>query len=140
MPDPAAPTELRLLIVDDDPLMTDMLPRRLLRALDLKILTASSPEEGLRVADEENPEVVLSDYNLRASMTGLDLLAEIERRHPDAVRILFSGHTRTEIGTPLVDAPLHAFLEKPIRIDELIGPLAAIIQRTLGIDPRRSAQ
>ena len=132
--------QLRILIVDDDPLMTDMLPRRIRGALRLRVFTASTPEEGLRVADAESPEVVLSDYNLRASMTGIELLAEIERRHPEAVRILFSGHARHEIGKGLDGAALHGFLEKPLRLDELIQPLAAIIQETLGVDPRRAAR
>jgi DNA-binding NtrC family response regulator len=137
---PGGEEDLRILIVDDDPLMTDMLPRRIRGALRVQVFTASTPEEGLRVADAESPEIVLSDYNLRASMTGLDLLAEIERRHPDAIRILFSGHARHEIGKSLDDAPLHGFLEKPLRLDELIAPLAAIIQETLGVDPRRVAR
>lgn len=137
MPEPSREA-LRILIVDDDPLMTDMLPRRLRRALDVAVLVASTPEEGLRVASEAQPDVVLSDYNLRASMDGLDLLAAIQRAVPDALRILFSGHAPHEIGARLRDAPLHGFLEKPLRLDEMIVPLAAIIERETGVDPRRT--
>jgi DNA-binding NtrC family response regulator len=130
--------EVRILIVDDDPLMTDMLPRRIRAGLHATVLTASTPEEGLAMADAHHPEVVLSDYNLRAAMTGLDLLAEIERRQPDAVRILFSGHARHEIGARLDEVAIDGFLEKPMRLDELIAPLATIIQSTLGLDVRRA--
>ncbi|GEM_PF-6048352 len=130
---------VRILIVDDDPLMTDMLPRRIRAGLRAEVVTASTPEEGLAVAERVHPEVVLSDYNLRASMTGLDLLEEIERRLPGAVRILFSGHARHEIGPRLDEADLHGFLEKPMRLDEMIAPLASIIQGALGVDFRRSA-
>jgi len=131
--------DLSILIVDDDPLMTDMLPRRLKRALHARVLTASTPEEGLRVAVSERPAVVLSDFNLRAAMDGIDLLAEVERRAPGSLRILFSGHAPHEIGQRLQAAPLHGFLEKPLRLDEMIGPLAAIIERETGIDLRRQA-
>lgn len=131
--------DLSILIVDDDPLMTDMLPRRLIRALRARVLTASTPEEGLRVAAEEQPTVVLSDFNLRAAMDGIDLLEEVERRAPDALRILFSGHAPHEIGRRLAEAPLHGFLEKPLRLDEMIAPLAAIIERETGLDLRRGS-
>src|SRR5581483_5162829 len=95
---------VRILIVDDDPLMTDMLPRRIRAGLRAEVVTASTPEEGLAVA---------------------------ERVHPEVVRILFSGHARHEIGPRLDEADLHGFLEKPMRLDEMIAPLASIIQGAL---------
>lgn len=134
MPEPPVPElrpGLRILLVDDDEFITDMLPRKLRRAFPLSppldILTASTPEARLRLAAERAPDVVVSDYNLRAQMNGLQLLDEIARRAPDAVRILMSAHTRREIGPALDSADIHGLVEKPMRLDEMLAPLAKLI-------------
>lgn len=130
--------EFRILIVDDDRLMTDFLPRRLMRALagtSVRILTANNPEDGMRMAAAERPHVVLCDFNLRTNLTGLDVLGEVARASPSTVRILFSGHTREEIGADLGTSPIHAFIEKPMRIDDMIPDILAILRGQAGLDP-----
>lgn len=129
------PPGLRILVVDDDEFITDMLPRKLRRAYPLmpplEIITASTPEAGLRMAAERAPDVVLSDFNLRAEMDGLELLARVASSRPEAVRILMSAHTRSEIGPALARAEIHGMIEKPMRLDEIIDPIARVIMRHL---------
>lgn len=129
---PELPDGLRILLVDDDEFITEMLPRKLRRAYpSLDISIASTPDEGLRLATEISPEVVLSDYNLRAPMNGLEVLAETQRRLPAAVRILISAHTPTEIGPALETAAIHGLVEKPMKLDDMLAPLASLIARSL---------
>lgn len=135
----ASDAVLRILVVDDDPLMTDLLPRKLMRGIAFPrpvVLTASTPEDGLRLARSERPDVVLSDFNLRATMTGLDVLAEVARVQPGAVRILFSAHTREEVGPGLEGAAIHGFVEKTMRLEEMLGPLVDVLRRS-GLDVQR---
>lgn len=126
-----------MLIVDDDPLMTDMLPRRLRRAIreDIDIRTATTVEEAAEIIRTLRPDVVLSDYNLRQELNGLDVLRVAEEHVPSAVRILFSGHSAREIGA-LNDAAIHAYVEKPMKLDELIAPVLDAIARATGDDLR----
>lgn len=123
-----------VLIVDDDPFMLDMLPRRLKKVLPegTRIQGASTPEEALRVVRENagGRLVVLSDFDLRATMTGTELLRRVAEESPGSVRILFSGHTAQEVG-PLDEAVVHGFVEKPFRLDELVPPLLRLIERAL---------
>lgn len=127
----------RILVVDDDPMMLQMLPPHL---TDLAVQppvdgveTAQTPEAALaalgRMAD--GPLVVLSDFNLKASMNGLDLLKEVQRRRPDAVRVLFSGYALEQLGDVYAGGATHGFVEKPMRIREMLPPLTDIINRTL---------
>lgn len=129
-----------LLIVDDDPLMTDMLPRRLRKVLrdNVEIKTARTAEEAKGLIRELRPDAVLSDYNLRQVETGLDVLREAEAQAPDAARILFSGHARREIDG-LDGASIHAYLEKPMKLDELIPPVLDAIHAATGEDLRGGA-
>lgn len=117
--------------------MLRMLGPRLQR-LDVKppvsrVITAQSPQGALQELDgvPAGPLAVLSDFNLKANINGLQLLAEIQRRRPDAVRVLFSGYSHEQIGDVSGDGAAHAFLEKPMRIDELLPPLARVITSNL---------
>lgn len=128
---------LTILLVDDDPLMLRMLAPRLQR-LEVRppvsrVITAQSPQKALQELDgvPEGPLAVLSDFNLKADINGLQLLAEIGRRRPDAVRVLFSGYSHEQIGDVSGGGAAHAFLEKPMRIDELLPPLTDTIHRNL---------
>ena len=121
-----------LLIIDDDLMMHDIIPRKLRRVLGTgpDTYTAATPEDGLRLVAElaPRPLVVLSDYDLRASMDGVTLLVEAARIHPASTRILFSGHSREEIGeAALTRQEIHAFLEKPMRLDEMIPALVDLL-------------
>lgn len=124
---------LTVLLVDDDVLMLRILAPRIQR-LEVhppvaRVVTAQTPEAALDVLEKigPGPLAILSDFNLKATMNGLQLLAKIRERRPDAVRILFSGYSSEQIGDVSAEGAAQAFLEKPLRIDELMGPLARTI-------------
>ena len=129
---------LTVLLVDDDALMLRILAPRLQRlAVDppvASVVTAQTPEAALEELARvgEGPLVVLSDFNLKAALNGLQLLAQVRERRPDAVRILFSGYSSEQIGDVSAQGAAQAFLEKPLRIDELLGPLAESIHQNMG--------
>lgn len=136
---PVAASEFRLLVVDDDRLMTDLLPKKLARAMrgDVRILTAASAVEAQRIIEREQPHAVVSDFNLREDWTGLDVLRHAKEHAPGCARILFSGHTRSEIGGPLDDAAVDGYIEKPMRLDELVPSLLDLLRASTGLDLRR---
>lgn len=99
--------------------------------------TAQDPDSALatlaRMSD--GPLAVLSDFNLKAHMNGVDLLREVSKRSPLAVRILFSGYAEDQLGGVTDDDAVHGFVEKPLRIREMLPPLREIIQRQVGASP-----
>lgn len=124
-----------MLVVDDDPFMHRMLVPRL-EALEEgppigKVLTALTPTHALEQLEAAGagPLVVLSDFNLKAAMNGVQLLAIVRDRRPDALRILISGYSQEQIGDVGEGGEAHAFLEKPMRIDDLMGPFAKLVER-----------
>lgn len=129
---------LRLLVVDDDSMMLYMLPPLLRDELAPSLRvdsveSAQTPEAALALvkAAPAGPLAVLSDFNLKASMTGVDLLGQVARERPDSIRILFSGYSRDQIGEPARDPALHGFVEKPLRIRDMLDPLRQLIDATL---------
>lgn len=125
----------RVLVVDDDRLMTEFLPRKLRKAMreGIQFLTAATAEEARSLIETHRPDVILSDYNLRESETGLDVLRHAATHAPEAARILFSGHRRAEIAG-IDQADIHAYIEKPMKLDEMVPPLLRIIHERTGRD------
>ena len=78
---------------------------------------ASGGEEALRLVDARPFDVVVSDMRM-PGMDGGRLLAEVQRRRPDAVRLILSGHSDRDMIMHTVK-PAHQFLLKPIEPEEL---------------------
>ncbi len=79
----------RVLLVDDEPRILSAL-QRALRREGYELVTAETTAEALRVIDERPVDCVLSDFKM-PGLTGVQLLAEVAARHPDAARLLITG-------------------------------------------------
>lgn len=129
---------LTVLLVDDDPLMHRMLVPRLREMESVppvtRVLTAQTPDAALdeikRLPD--GPLAVVSDFNLKAPMNGLQLLRAVRAIRPDALRVLFSGYSLEQLGDVQEGGDADAFLEKPLILDNLIEPLRELIGARLG--------
>lgn len=61
-----------VLVVDDEAVLL-MVIARLLQMKNYKVYTASNVAEALELAGQHRPDVLITDYNLNESLTGLDL-------------------------------------------------------------------
>jgi putative nucleotidyltransferase with HDIG domain len=119
MPD-SSPKEhsLRLLFVDDEPLVLQGL-RRSLHGTSPAWSTdfANSGSEALQKMAEAPFDVVVTDMRM-PGMDGGELLREIEKRHPDTLRIVLSGQSSREALLRSL-GPSHQYLSKPCDVNEL---------------------
>lgn len=70
-----------LLLVDDEPLVLSSL-RRCLKQASSDLRMAATADEAMVLVNARVPDVVISDYRMPGSMTGLDLLERIHAEHP----------------------------------------------------------
>ena len=111
----------RFLVVDDSEDMRFIVPR-LVRELhpgaSVQVARDASEALGL-LQDARGGEglVVISDHDMGAGPTGVELLAEVARRHPGARRVLFTGRAAEEI--PHVGAEPDAVLPKEVGMQGL---------------------
>jgi len=78
-----------VLVIDDEPEMLFSL-RNLLRP-EFEVYTAKSGEEGMRILQEHVIHLVMTDQRM-PEMTGVQLLNRIKSEHPNAMRLIFTGH------------------------------------------------
>lgn len=115
----------RILFVDDDPLLLDLYGVMLAGEADSwETAMASSGRQALEMLDHHPFDVTVSDMNM-PGMSGVELMTEICRRHPQVSRIIISGiEDQEEIARCLKTT--HQFLAKPIKQSELRSTLACI--------------
>ncbi len=80
---------MRILIIDDEPLVADVMAEAL-RLEDHDVVVASSGEEGLRVIAQKPPDAVFLDI-VMPGMDGIEVLRAIRERHPELPVIILSG-------------------------------------------------
>ncbi|GFK93001.1 Hydrogenase transcriptional regulatory protein hupR1 [Fundidesulfovibrio magnetotacticus] len=118
----------KILFVDDEPNILDSL-RLSLRPLRAKwdMTFALGGREALAVLERERHDVVVSDMRM-PGLDGAQLLAEVQRRHPDVVRIILSGYSDEQSVLKTVKLA-HQYLSKPCRPVDLIQA----VDRALGL-------
>ncbi len=110
----------RILIVDDH---RDVI-RLLHSALDslehkFEIVEAPSGEEAFLEVAQNKIDLAVIDY-LLPGMSGLELMAKIKARNPEAQIILVSGSKERKIRKELKEAGAFAFFEKPISLTDFL--------------------
>ena len=101
-----------ILCVDDEKNILQSL-KRLLRKEDYRLLTASGGEEGLKVLQENDVHMVISDQRM-PKMSGTEFLAALKTNYPDVIRIILSGYTDVDSITESINkGHIYKFLLKP---------------------------
>jgi CheY-like chemotaxis protein len=115
--------ECRLLVVDDDADMRN-LASSMAECFGYVVRTAASGEAALRLLQNGNVDVVITDYKM-PWMNGAQLAAEIRHRHPGLAVILMTGCYGQYLdehkgGQDLFDG----VLEKPFNLNALRKAIA----------------
>lgn len=115
----ARPSEGRILIVDDEPLILKSLSR-LLRRHGYQVLLANSGREGLDMLERETVDVAISDMRM-PEMNGAQFLEAVFARWPDTKRILLTGYADLEsIVAAVNQGKIWRFIAKPWYDDDLL--------------------
>lgn len=125
---PTAP--LRLLVVDDEPGIRQLLQMHLSRQGHLVVVAANGEEALRRIRQAPASfDVILSDLRM-PGMDGEELLRRILWNHPDAARhlVVMTGEVTAQEAERIISEARAAFLRKPFelnRVDLLLHRLAA---------------
>jgi DNA-binding NtrC family response regulator len=116
----------RVLVVDDDP-ETCRFMRELLTASGREIETVEGPDQALALLASCPFDLVVSDINLNADRTGLDLLRAFKEKDAAVEVVLLSGFGTLETALEAVRAGAFDYVSKPIDIVQMKG----VVERAL---------
>jgi DNA-binding NtrC family response regulator len=119
-------TPVRLVTIDDDPLVLDFIQAALAQP-DVEILRSASPEEGWELIRRIHPDIVILDL-LMPGLSGMELLERIVEWDSGIEVVLFSSEYSTAHAVEAVQKGACDYLTKPISsalLRERIGALIA---------------
>ena len=117
------PRPLRVLVVDDEPMMTTAVVR-MLRPSGHVVSVAASGEEALERLAEQAFDVVISDMGMGPGMNGWDLADEVKRGWPNVCFLLATGWGAAIDPGEATARGVEAVLSKPYHPDDLLRALA----------------
>ncbi|MES9964521.1 MAG: response regulator transcription factor [Candidatus Sedimenticola sp. 20ELBAFRAG] len=119
---------IRLLLVDDHPLVLDGISARLEGEADLEVVaTATNGREALEKARDVKPDVVLMDVTMPV-MGGLEATPLFKEEMPDIHVLILSMHDNQEYILKLMHAGASGYVLKDVSSDELIRAIKVINQ------------
>jgi CheY-like chemotaxis protein len=118
-----SPRVLRILMVDDEPLMTKAVARMLKPSGHL-VTVAGSGEEALQKLAEQTFDVVLSDVGMGTGMNGWDLAQEVRGRWPGLRFLLATGWGASLDPGEARTRGVESVLSKPYQLADLLHALA----------------
>jgi two-component system alkaline phosphatase synthesis response regulator PhoP len=123
----------RILVVDDEPSVTDLLAYNLRKA-HYDVLVAADGRQALRLAAEANPDLILLDLML-PEIDGLDVCREL--RQSTAVPIIMIT-ARGEETDRVVGLEVGAddYVTKPFSMRELMARVKAVLRRSRTVEGR----
>jgi DNA-binding NtrC family response regulator len=119
----------RLLIVDDEPDMLQLLKRSLAPDLGCDLLTAPSGEAALRILAAGRVDLVLADIKM-PGMDGLELLDLIKRQFPDLTVMMMTAYGHIEMAVEAMKRGAYDFITKPFEHDALVLRLEKALERS----------
>jgi len=102
----------RLLFVDDEPAMCDLVEAAL-GSSRLDVYTAAGMGPALELLKGTEVDVVVTDLNMRGA-TGLELCASVKESHPDLPVVILTGFGSMDAAIEAIRAGAYDFVTKPI--------------------------
>jgi CheY-like chemotaxis protein len=116
-----------ILVVDDDPLILSVMLQVLARAVEpsTSILTAYNGEEGLKIARQSQPDLIITDL-MMPKMDGYDLVQSLRNEESQTRIIGVSSSGAMDARTRAFRTMCDGFLNKPFMPNELIEKLRCV--------------
>jgi|APHM01.1.fsa_nt_gi PAS domain S-box len=112
------PRSIRVLHVDDDSDFGELTAMRLERGNDcFTIETAMSAAEGIECIETQQPDCIVSDYNLPRK-NGIEFLECVRENHPELPFILFTGTGSEQVASTAISAGVTDYIKKDSDVEQ----------------------
>lgn len=122
-------SEFSCLVVEDSPMMRQLLVFALARIKQLKVTEAEDGVDGLRKLATGSFDLIITDINMPI-MDGLKLVQRIrsDEKHKDVPIIIITTEGSTEDRQRAMALGANAYITKPIQAPQVISEVKALLQ------------
>ena len=118
---------LKLLVIDDEPNIRYSI-EQVFAGGKIDVLTADSADEGLRMAADHSPDVILLDIRL-GNRSGLDVFHQLRQIDPKSLVIFVTGHGTADTAIEAMKIGAYDYLVKPLDVHQL----QQVVEQAFGI-------
>ena len=111
------PTNPRLLIIDDEPIVGKRL-QQAFGKLGLEVVTFINPLLGMEAMAKEPFDIVVTDFKMEG-MDGIEVLRQARKINSRVRVIIITGYASQETAEAAIKEGVFDFLAKPFRLEEL---------------------
>ncbi|MGO1227571.1 MAG: response regulator transcription factor [Brachybacterium sp.] len=122
--------EARLLVVDDEPNIRDLLATSL-RFAGFEVFTASTGNEAIREATEHQPDLVVLDVML-PDMDGFTVTRRLRDRGEQYPILFLTAKDETQDKVTGLTVGGDDYVTKPFSLEEVVARIRAVLRRTHG--------
>lgn len=116
----------QILVVDDDRASGELL-KEILTARGWRVETANTPEDALIASNKVKFDLAISDINLEADLSGLDLLKSLRSKMPV---ILVTGFGSLQTAVDATREGAWDFISKPFKVDEIVATAQRALEQS----------
>jgi PAS domain S-box-containing protein len=113
-----SPVKLQILVIDDEPLVRNLL-KRVLENAGHDVTEAGDGQEGVRCFRENNFDLVITDHGMPV-MNGLDAAFRIKKLSPEIPVLLITGWQTETDATFQKPSGIDEFITKPFDLEKLV--------------------
>ncbi len=118
--------KLRVLIVDDHPIISEALPVLMKAYEDIVIVgTATDGEAGLAALRRLKPDCVVIDLSL-PKLSGMEVIGLSLREQPDLKIVVYTGHKEESLVCQALQAGVRAFVFKGAPVSTLVSAIREV--------------
>lgn len=107
----------KILVVDDEHLIRWSLEQNL-KKQGYDVITAGTGEDALRLAREQQPDLILLDIQL-PGISGIEVLEKIKEFDDEIIVVMLTAHGGLETAVNAMRLGAHDYVSKPFNLDEL---------------------
>jgi len=124
--------EIRIIIVDDHPVVRGGIIKFLEKESDFKICGEAENAEGaIRLINEENPDIAIIDLSLSGATDGLELLKAVKSRFPEVRTLCLSMYEESVYAERAVRAGAKGYIQKSADPQNVIRAIRRIMDGKL---------
>ncbi|MFS0702529.1 response regulator transcription factor [Cellulomonas sp. 179-A 4D5 NHS] len=130
-------TAVRALVVDDEPMLAELLSTAL-RYEGWQVESALSGQAAIADARRLEPDVIVLDIML-PDLSGLEVLRRIRASHPYVPVLFLTAKDAVEDRVAGLTAGGDDYVTKPFSLEEVVARLRALLRRAGAVDQREEA-
>lgn len=119
-------SDMKVLLIDDDPAATDML-EIMVQSYPCLVISANSGEDGLQLTRDEKPDLIILDL-MMLEMDGLDTCKAL-RKFTQTPTLMLSALYSPAMVAKVLDSGADDYLSKPVSSSVLFAHMNSLMRR-----------